>query len=68
MINSKIDVSMATEVQVFEIFSTKVSYFTMLYVLTKNECFFHLSVEVAKMGLSDKYNLFCGHIFYIFNI
>ena len=45
-------------VGVLKIFSGKVSYFTMLYELTKNGLF-HLSVGVAEilyMELSDQYD------------
>ena len=53
--------------EVFKIFSTKVSYFMMLYELTINECFFlHLSVGEARslsMGLSDVQFIFVERSF-----
>ena len=51
---------------ILKIFGTKVSYFTVLYKLTKTERIFSPFSGVAKilsMGLSDQYNPFCRQIF-----
>ena len=51
-----------------KILGTKVLYFTMLYELNKNECFFHLSLGVAEIlsvGLSDQYNSLLWKNFFI---
>ena len=52
------------------IFGIKVSYFTMLYELTKMKVFFYFSAGVAKiclLGCQNSIIHFCRQIFHIFS-
>ena len=45
--------------EVLKKFGSKVSYFKMLYELTKNKCFLSVRVaEILSVTLSDEYNSF----------